>query len=113
MKNKFQDLFKIIIAPGPSEIIEANQINAICILDNGIALNISQLSSLIRDSSFVIANDTGPAHMAAHLNAKGITLFGQHTTPTKVSIERDNFKAIQVSDLSKLSANKIMEKILI
>ena len=113
MKNKFQDRFKIIIAPGPSEIIEANQINAICISDNGRALNISQLSSLISDSSFVIANDTGPAHMAAHLNVRGITLFGQHTTATKVSIERDNFKAIQVSDLSKLSANKVMEKILI
>ena len=82
-------------------------------LNNGRALDISQLSSLVNDSSFVIANDTGPAHMAAHLNVKGLTLFGQHTTAAKVSIERDNFKAIQVSDLSKLSANKVMEKILI
>ena len=113
IKNKFQNQFKIVIAPGPSEITEANKINAICILDNGESLNISQLSSLIINSSFVIANDTGPAHMAAHLNIKGITLFGQHTTATKVSIETDNFKAIQVSDLSKLSANSVMEKILI
>ena len=113
IKNKFQNQFKIVIAPGPSEITEANKINAICILDNGASLNISQLSSLIINSSFVIANDTGPAHMAAHLNVKGITLFGQHTTATKVSIETDNFKAIQVSDLSKLSANSVMEKILI
>ena len=113
MKNKFQNQFKIVVAPGPSEIIDANEINAICILNNGRELDISQLSSLINDSSFVIANDTGPAHMAAHLNVKGITLFGQHTTADKVSIERDNFKAIQVSDLSKLSANKVMEKILI
>ena len=90
-----------------------NKINAICILDNGESLNISQLSSLIINSSFVVANDTGPAHIAAHLNVKGITLFGQHTTATKVSIETDNFKAIQVSDLSKLSANSVMEKILI
>ena len=113
IKNKFQNQFKIVVAPGPSEIIDANEINAICILNNGRALDISQLSSLISDSSFVIANDTGPAHMAAHLNVKGITLFGQHTTADEVSIERDNFKAIQVSDLSKLSANKVMEKILI
>ena len=113
IKNKFQNQFKIVIAPGPSEINEAKQINAICVLDNGASLDISQLSSLISDSSFVIANDTGPAHMAAHLNAKGLTLFGQHTTATKVSIETVNFKAIQVSDLSKLSAGKVMEKILI
>jgi len=113
IKNKFQNQFKIVIAPGPSEITEANKINAICVLDNGASLNISQLSSLIINSSFVIANDTGPAHMAAHLNAKGITLFGHHTTAIKVSIETDNFKAIQTSDLSKLSAKSVMEKILI
>ena len=113
IKNKFQNRFKIVIAPGPSEIAEANQINAICVLDNGASINISQLSTLITNSSFVIANDTGPAHMAAHLNAKGITLFGHHTTAIKVSIETDNFKAIQVSDLSKLSAKSVMEKILI
>ncbi len=113
IKSKFQNRFKIVIAPGPSEITEANQINAICVLDNGTSINISQLSTLIIDSSFVIANDTGPAHMAAHLNAKGITLFGHHTTAIKVSIETDNFKAIQVSDLSKLSAKSVMEKILI
>ena len=113
MKNKFQNRFKIVIAPGPSEIVDANKINATCILNKGKALDISQLSSLVNDSSFVIANDTGPAHMAAHLNVKGLTLFGQHTTAAKVSIERDNFKAIQVSDLSKLSANSVMEKILI
>ena len=113
IKNKFQNRFKIVIAPGPSEIDEANQINAICVLDNGASINISQLSTLIINSSFVIANDTGPAHMAAHLNAKGITLFGHHTTAIKVSIDTDNFKAIQVSDLSKLSAKSVMEKILI
>ena len=76
-------------------------------------LNICQLSSLIKDSVFVIANDTGPAHIAAHLNAKGIALFGKHTTGYLVSIQREKFKVIQVSDLAKLSASKVLEKILI
>ena len=80
-----------------------------CVLDNGKALDISQLSSLIKESSFVIANDTGPAHMAAHLGAKGLTLFGSHTTAYKVSIERENFKAIQVADLNKLTPEKVFE----
>ena len=68
---------------------------------------------MIKESSFVIANDTGPAHISAHLEAKGLTLFGKHTTAYKVSIERENFKAIQVDDLEKLSAAKVLEKILI
>ena len=94
-----------------TEINDAKEINAICILDDGKAIDISQLSSLIKDSSFVIANDTGPAHMAAHLNAKGLTLFGSHTTAHKVSIERDNFKVMQVSDLNKLSAIEVFKKL--
>jgi len=111
IKNKYKDQLNVVVAPGPEEIKDVEQINATCILNNGNPLNISQLATLIRDSSFVIANDTGPAHMAAHLNAKGLTLFGKHTTAFKVSIERENFKAIQVSDLNKLSANKVFEKI--
>ena len=111
VKSQYNNQYKIVVAPGPDEINDAKDINALCILDNGKALDISQLSSLIKDSSFVIANDTGPAHMAAHLGAKGLTLFGSHTTAYKVSIERENFKAIQVNDLAKLSTDKVLEKI--
>ena len=109
--NKYQDQYKIVVAPSPKEIDDAKKINAMCILDNNKALNILQLSSLIKQSSFVVANDTGPAHIAAHLEVKGLTLFGSHTTATKVSIEREKFKAIQVSDLNKLSAEKVFERI--
>ena len=48
--------------------------------------------------------------MAAHLNVKGIVLFGSHTTAEKVSIEREHFKAIQVADLTKLSADKVFQR---
>ena len=77
----------------------------------GKALDISQLTSLIKESSFVVANDTGPAHIAAHVGVKGLTLFGKHTTAYKVSIERENFRAIEVSDLNNLSAEKVFERL--
>ena len=111
INEKFENKFKVVTAPGPDEIEDAKNINALCILDNGKALNISQLSGLIKDSSFVVANDTGPAHITAHLGSKGVALFGSHTTPFKVSIERDNFKAIQAPELSKLSAEKVFERL--
>jgi len=110
--NKFGEEFKVLIAPSPQEINEAKEIDAISILDNEKALDISQLTSLIKDSSFVIANDTGPAHIAAHIGAKGLTLFGKHTTAYNVSIERKNFKPIEVSDLKNLGAEKVFERIL-
>ncbi len=111
IRNKYRDQLNIVVAPGPEEINEAKNINAICILHDDKALDIMQLSTLIKESSFVVANDTGPAHMAAHLNVKGLTLFGSHTTAKKVSIERDKFKVIQVQDLNKLSAKNVFEKI--
>ena len=90
----------------------SKDINAISILNENKALSIQELATLIKDSSFVVSNDTGPAHMAAHLEAKGLSLFGSHTTAYKVSIERQNFKAIQVSDLNKLSPEKVFEYLL-
>tara|TARA_B100000965_G_scaffold32076_1_gene23737 strand:- start:1461 stop:2393 length:933 start_codon:yes stop_codon:yes gene_type:complete len=111
IKNKYKDEYTILIAPGPDEINQSKDIHAVCILDEGVSLNISKLSSLIKNSAFVVTNDTGPAHMAAHLNVKGIALFGSHTTAHKVSIERKNFKAIQVMNLKKLSAEKVFERI--
>ena len=109
IKNKFNDEYKIVVAPGPLEIPMAKEINAISVLNNDKALTIPELASLIKDSTYVVANDTGPAHMAAHLGAKGLTLFGSHTTAYKVSIERENFKAIQVADLNKLTPEKVFE----
>ena len=110
--KKFDNQYQIVIAPGPNEISEAKGIKALCILKNLKALNISELASLIKNSSFVVSNDTGPAHMSAHLGVRGITLFGSHTTAYKVSIERENFKPIQVNDLNKLSAERVFDKIL-
>ncbi len=110
--KKFDNQYQIVIAPGPNEISEARDIKALCILKDSKALNISELASLIKNSSFVVSNDTGPAHMSAHLGVRGVTLFGSHTTANKVSIERENFKPIQVNDLNKLSAVKVFEKIL-
>jgi ADP-heptose:LPS heptosyltransferase len=109
--NRYGDEYKIVTAPGPSEINDAKDINALALLDNGRALDISQLTSLIKNSSFVVANDTGPAHITAHVGATGLTLFGKHTTAYKVSIERENFKPIEVSDLNNLSAEKVFERL--
>ena len=103
--------FEIVIAPGPNEIEEAKKIDAVTITNNKKALNIMELAGLIKKSSFVISNDTGPAHMAAHLGVEGIVLFGHHTTPEKVSIETDKFKAITVENLNNLSIENVYSKV--
>ena len=103
--------FEIVIAPGPNEIEEANKYNATLIINNKKALNIMELAGLIKKSSFVVANDTGPAHMTAHLGVNGLVLFGYHTTPNKVSIETDKFKTLISNKLEDLSAERVYSEI--
>ena len=67
--------------------------------------------SLISNAKFIIANDTGPAHIASHLDKMGFVLFGTHTTAKKVSIENFNFKAISVENLNDLTVETVLEKV--
>jgi ADP-heptose:LPS heptosyltransferase len=113
----FNDLIKIInsnyanleiaTVPGPKEIKKAKEINIISITNNETPLNIMQLAGVIVKSSYVISNDTGPAHMTAHLDKSGTVIFGPHTSAKKVSIETDKFNATSINNLNDLSAEKL------
>ena len=109
--NKNNPEFKLVVAPSPNEIEESKKLNVRVILKDNKALTVTQLAGLIDKAQFVISNDTGPAHMAAHLGAKGVTLFGYHTTPKKVSIETNKFKSIIKDDLKELSAEEVYSNI--
>ena len=102
---------EIITAPGPHEFEEDKKIKSITITNNKKSLNIMELAGLIAKSSFVIANDTGPAHMAAHLGRNGVALFGYHTTAKKVSIETIKFKTITAKKLDLLDPVDVYESI--
>ena len=111
IKAKYGDKYDVVIAPGPKEIEASKFFNAQIVLDKGKSLRIDELISLIKDSSFVIANDTGPAHICSHMNRPGLVLFGSHTSAHKVSIESLKFKPITVKDLSLLKAETVMNEI--
>ena len=110
LKKDYKNKYPILIAPGPEEISEANELNANTVLDNNEPLNIKTLISLINNAKFVIANDTGPAHIASHLDKKGLALFGNHTSAKKVSIENYNFKAITVANLADLNVDQVLDE---
>ena len=106
IKSKHLNL-EVAVAPASDEIEGSKKIESISIMNNDEPLNIIELAGLILKASYVVANDTGPAHMAAHLGKSGVVLFGYHTTAKKVSIETEKFKAITVDDLNDLTAEKV------
>ena len=110
IKNKRPDI-NIVVAPGPGEIELCKEFSATVLLDGDRPTNFSQLASIIKHADVVIANDTGPAHMAAHLGCKGVVLFGAHTSPQKVSIETKNFKAITSENLEDLTASSVWNSV--
>tara|TARA_Y100000768_G_scaffold376756_1_gene349183 strand:+ start:31 stop:963 length:933 start_codon:yes stop_codon:yes gene_type:complete len=111
LKQDYKNKFPLLLAPGPNEIDEANKLGGKVVLDNNEPVNIKTLISLINNAKFIVANDTGPAHIASHLDKKGIVLFGSHTSAKKVSIENYNFKAISVNDLNSLKVETVIKEI--
>lgn len=108
LKNELPQ-YELITAPGPSEIGQCKNIGLKMILNNDKPTSIGQLTKVIKQSSFVIANDTGPAHIAAHLGCKGVALFGHHTSAKKVSIETEKFKAIESSSLKEITPEQVLK----
>ena len=111
IKQEYKNNYPVLVAPGPNEIKEADQLKAKIVLNDGEPINIKMLISLISNAKFIIANDTGPAHIASHLNKKGLVLFGSHTSAKKVSIENLDFKSISVKNLKDLDAEIVLKKI--
>ena len=111
IRREYKNNYSVLIAPGPDEFEEANQLNANIVKDDGKSINIKMLISLINDAKFIIANDTGPAHIASHLKKKGLVLFGSHTSAKKVSIESSDFRALSVKNLSDLDVDTVMREV--
>ena len=111
IKKEYKNNYPVLIAPGHNEVKDAATFKAKTVLNNGEPIDIKMLISLISEAKFIISNDTGPAHIASHLNKKGLVLFGSHTSAKKVSIENSNFKAISVKNLKDLDFQTVLTKV--
>ena len=111
LKHDYKNKYSILLAPGPDEIKEARLLNAKIVLKDNNPIDIKTLISLIHKAKFIVANDTGPAHIASHLDKKGLVLFGSHTSPKKVSIENYNFKPLTVKNLKDLDVETVLKEV--
>ena len=111
MIRKENKNIEIVIVPGPGEVFESSSFDAQIILDQNQPTNFFQLAKILSESLFVVSNDTGPAHIAAHLGCSGLALFGSHTSSRKVSIKTDHFDVIESKDLNDISVNQVFNKI--
>jgi len=109
----FVDLAKLLISKGYEVITilgpEEQEMNSSFpgyVLEN---LDWPQLTGIIKNSHFVIGNDSGPSHIASCLNKKGLAIFGPSTSAIRSELKRGKFEILKVDNLADLTANKILE----
>ncbi|MEX0828167.1 MAG: glycosyltransferase family 9 protein [Haliea sp.] len=99
--------YAVVTAPGPDEIELARSLPGQALFDGDKMLNWFQLAGVLQQACFVIGNDTGPSHVAAHLGRPGLALFGPHTSAARTAIRTERFDALEVPDLAALSAEQV------
>ena len=98
----------VVSVPGPDEMQDLAAQPGIALLDGGRPLGLPQLASVLLRSDFVVGNDSGPTHLAAHLGCPGLALFGEPgPTPMQTGILRDNFHAISAQPLAALEVDTV------
>lgn len=64
----------VVIVPGPAEVQGAAQLYPDALRLEGVALGV--YNALLQQAGVVVANDTGPAHMAAGVGARLLSIWG-------------------------------------
>jgi len=101
----------VVTVPGPDELATAHEIPGVVLTGKNAFMNWFELAGVLKGARFVVGNDTGPSHLAAHLGVPGLALFGPHTSAARTSIERERFKALEVPDLAALTVDRVLEEL--
>ena len=104
--------YQTVTAPGPDEMDLCSALSSVMLLDDGKPLNFFQLAGLVKHAGYVVTNDTGPGHLAAHGGAAaGLALFGAHTPAIRTCIDR-RFDVLETRNLADLNVDSVMGRIL-
>jgi ADP-heptose:LPS heptosyltransferase len=102
---------RVVSVPGPEELGLAPSLpGTVLVRPDGKALDFFELAGVARAAALVIGNDSGPTHLAAHLGARGLALFGRSHLPARMTgVERPGFRALEVERLADLPVDDVLE----
>ncbi len=103
--------YTIVMAPGPDEMELARTIPGIRLTDTHGLLTWYELAGVFKRALFVVGNDTGPSHLAAHIGTQGLALFGNYSPAERTGIIRENFGVIEVEDLAALPVERVFDEV--
>ena len=101
-----------VIVPGPDDFDLCRNIPGIMLTGPHNYLDFFQLAGVLKRAGFVVGNDSGPSHLAAHLGVPGIAIFSGHVPAYRTGIERDNFKCIETERMDLIPVEKVCSEII-
>lgn len=104
---------EVVTVPGPDELDLCRSVTHSTMLTEGEPfLTLSELAGVLNQAEFIVGNDTGPTHLAAHLGRPGLALFSsRHFQPTRTGIQHSGFSWLEAESLRDLSFEKVRERI--
>ena len=102
---------RVVTVPGPDEMELCAEISGDMLTDEGRYLDYFKLAGVLKRAGFVVGNDTGPTHIAAHLRRPGLVLFSSHVKPLFTGIQHSRFAWLEAGSLADLTVRRVLEAI--
>jgi len=104
---------RLVTVPGPDEMELCQKISCDMLLEaDGRYLNIFRLAGVLKNAAFVVGNDTGPTHIAVHMQIPGLALFSDHIPAVFSGIQHGRFAWIERARLAELPVAAVRQKVM-
>lgn len=101
----------VVTVPGPDDLGICRTIPGIMLTGPHKFLDFFQLAGVLKRAGYVVGNDSGPSHLAAHLEVPGLALFSRHVPAYRTGIERHNFKCIEAEKMEDITVAEVFAEI--
>jgi ADP-heptose:LPS heptosyltransferase len=102
----------VATVPGPDEMGLCRSLKGEMLLNaDGSFLDIFKLAGVLRKAVFVVGNDTGPTHIAVHMQLPGLALYGRHIPATFSGIQHSRFAWIEQANLTELPVSLVWQRL--
>lgn len=103
--------YKTVTVPGPDEMETCRSMPGTMLVSENGYLDYFGLAGVAKHASYVIGNDTGPTHIAAHLGCEGMALYGGHTPPLTTGIQHTGFNWFEAQDLGEITLETVWREL--
>lgn len=101
----------VVTAPGPADMEVCRTVPGVMLVGSGEYLDYFQLAGVLRGAAFVVGNDSGPTHLAAHLGVAGLALFGSGTSRYVGNMQRRNFTCLVQEQIADIRVDEVFARI--